>query len=152
MLVGSVVAIRKLFQMKNKDRVIIADLPEYIHHKTALFIFRGKKNGSYDVLPGQRYYIIPRHGFSLYSEMMIYVKAVNELGETKSAPVVLEPLSVTKFEPPEILKLYPAKYGCLRIEWKLSELHSWMENNIFEVHVKASDGVEWRDLHVSRRD
>lgn len=43
------------------------------------------------------HYVIPRPDFVLFSEMEIYVKAVNELGETASAPLTLEPMSVGKY-------------------------------------------------------
>lgn len=107
---------------------------------------RGKSNESYALPAGHHHITIPRSGFSLFSKMTIYVRAVNELGEAKSVPVVLEPVSVAKFEPPEILNIYADKCGCLTMHWKLFKIE-WMDNRIFEVHVKATDSEQWRDQH-----
>lgn len=51
------------------------------------------KSHTYELLPGVHHYTIPRSGFVLFSEMEIYVKAVNELGEATSVPITLEPIS-----------------------------------------------------------
>lgn len=51
------------------------------------------KNHTYELLPGVHHYTIPRSDFVLFSEMEIYVKAVNELGEATSVPITLEPVS-----------------------------------------------------------
>lgn len=56
------------------------------------------ENYIYDVPSGQNQYIIPRAGFVLFSEMEIYVKAVNELGEATSLPITLEPVSAGRKE------------------------------------------------------
>uniref|UniRef100_A0A8C6UW14 Colony stimulating factor 3 receptor n=1 Tax=Neogobius melanostomus TaxID=47308 RepID=A0A8C6UW14_9GOBI len=103
---------------------------------------RGSKNYSYVLPPGHHSHTIPRSGFSFYSEMEIYVKAVNELGESNSVPVTLEPLSAAKFEPPEITNIHtlPNKYGCLRMLWKLSLQESWVRDSMnVEVQVTADD-------------
>lgn len=51
------------------------------------------KNHTYEVLPEVRRYTIPRSGFVFFSEMEIYVKAANVLGEATSAPITIEPIS-----------------------------------------------------------
>lgn len=56
------------------------------------------ENHSYDVLPGLDHYTVPRSGIVLFSEMEIYVKAVNELGAATSLPITLEPVSAGRKE------------------------------------------------------
>lgn len=56
------------------------------------------ENHTYEVQPGLRHYTIPRSGFVLFSQMQIYVKAVNQLGEVMSPPIVLEPVSAGEKE------------------------------------------------------
>lgn len=51
------------------------------------------QNHSYELPPGVHRYNIPRADFVFFSEMKIYVRAANELGEAISEPVVLEPIS-----------------------------------------------------------
>lgn len=55
-------------------------------------------NHIYDVPSGQNHYIIPRDELVLFSEMEIYVKAVNELGDATSLPITLEPVSAGRRE------------------------------------------------------
>lgn len=50
------------------------------------------------MLSGLNRYIIPRAGFAFFSEMEIYVKAVNQLGEATSLPITLEPVSAGRKE------------------------------------------------------
>lgn len=52
-----------------------------------------EQNYSYELPPGVHRYNIPRSDFGLYSQMKIYVRAANKLGEAISEPVVLEPMS-----------------------------------------------------------
>lgn len=87
-------------------------------------------NYTYKLPPGIHRYTIPRSDFVLYSEMEIYVKAVNELGEATSVPIILEPVSAAKFDPPMILKVeaVPKRYGCLKLSWTLSRHQAWMSN------------------------
>uniref|UniRef100_A0A3P8WT50 Colony stimulating factor 3 receptor n=1 Tax=Cynoglossus semilaevis TaxID=244447 RepID=A0A3P8WT50_CYNSE len=89
------------------------------------------------------HYVIPRPDFVLFSEMEIYVKAVNELGETASAPLTLEPMSVAKFDPPNIVKVVavPKRLGCLQLHWTLSPDQSWMQIHrfILEVQIWTTD-------------
>lgn len=51
------------------------------------------ENNTYELPPGVHQYTIPRDGFVLFSEIEIYVKAVNDLGEATSVPITLEPVS-----------------------------------------------------------
>lgn len=53
---------------------------------------------TYDVLSGLNHHIIPRSGFGLSSEMEIYVKAVNGLGEATSLPITLDPIRAGRKE------------------------------------------------------
>lgn len=57
-----------------------------------------KENHTYEVQPGLHHYTILRSGFVLFSQMQIYVKAVNQLGEVMSPPIVLEPVSAGEKE------------------------------------------------------
>ncbi|XP_034029954.1 granulocyte colony-stimulating factor receptor [Thalassophryne amazonica] len=94
------------------------------------------KHKSYAVPAGVHHYAIPRSDFSWYQEMKIYVKVVNELGEATSLPIIVEPLSVAKFDPPTILKVevVPKKYGCLYLKWTLSQ--TWVLDSNFNMEVR----------------
>ncbi|TNN02162.1 hypothetical protein fugu_009649, partial [Takifugu bimaculatus] len=76
-------------------------------------------NYSYDVPPGLNHYTVPRFGIILFSEMEIYVKAVNELGTATSLPITLEPVSAAKFDPPVIKKIQAKAHGCLTLSVEL---------------------------------
>ncbi|XP_072317041.1 granulocyte colony-stimulating factor receptor [Eucyclogobius newberryi] len=109
------------------------------------YIRDSKKNHSYSVPPGRRHHTIPRSDFTWYSNMEIYVRAQNELGESASAAVVVEPLSAAKFDPPEILSLHapPKQYGCLKIRWQLSQHEAWVQDVInVEVRLTALNSVQ----------
>lgn len=115
-----------------------------LHTKRSRF-----RASSYNVPPGHHHYTIPRGGFSWFHDIEIYVKAVNELGETNSEPVILEPFSAAKFQPPQILNIQalPKKYGCLRILWEMS-LEPWVKVPMnVEVHLVASNREQRRDQH-----
>lgn len=114
---------------------------------------RDMKNHSYEVPPGLYHYVIPRSDFSILTEMEIYVKAVNELGETASAPVSLEPLSAAKFDPPEILNVAPTRNGCLRIYWRLCPQLNWVGNNLkLAVQLRTADsGNQWGEQPNAER-
>ncbi|TNN89110.1 Granulocyte colony-stimulating factor receptor [Liparis tanakae] len=104
------------------------------------------ENHTYELLPGRHRYTIPRFGFVLFSDVEIYVKAVNELGEATSAPIILEPVSSAKFDRPTILKIQavPKRYGCLKLSWSLSQHQVWMSNlqlNL-EVRLTTADGSQ----------
>lgn len=66
-------------------------------HAVCLIIFllysRDEENHTYDVPSGLNHYIIPRSGLVFFSEMEIYVKAVNQLGVATSLPIRFEPIS-----------------------------------------------------------
>lgn len=51
------------------------------------------ENHTYELPTGVHRFTIPRSGFVLFSDIKIYVKAENELGEVTSLPIVLEPVS-----------------------------------------------------------
>ncbi|KAM3614634.1 uncharacterized protein V6R79_017249 [Siganus canaliculatus] len=107
-------------------------------------IWDSNENHTYEVLPGVHQYTIPRSGFILFSDMEIFVKSVNELGEAVSTPITLEPVSAAKFDPPVILKVQavPKKYACLKLNWGLSENQAWMRNyrlNL-KVQLEIADG------------
>nr|XP_040020391.1 granulocyte colony-stimulating factor receptor [Gasterosteus aculeatus aculeatus]XP_040020392.1 granulocyte colony-stimulating factor receptor [Gasterosteus aculeatus aculeatus] len=112
----------------------------HLHTKYTLHtqIWDSNENNTYEPPPGVHRYSIPRSGFVLFSDIRISVKAVNELGEATSAPLVLEPVSAAKFDPPTIVRIQTKKYGCLQLSWNLSQQQAWM--------------VNWRlDLEVRRR-
>ncbi|XP_029308438.1 granulocyte colony-stimulating factor receptor [Cottoperca gobio] len=104
------------------------------------------ENFTYELLAGVQRYIIPRSGFVLFSDMEIYVKAVNELGEATSAPITLEPVSAAKFDRPTILKFQasPKSYSCLKLSWSLSQHQAWMCDQLnLEVQLKTGDSSQW---------
>lgn len=115
-------------------------------------IWDSDENHTYELPPGVHRYTIPRSGFVLFSEMKIYVKAANDLGEATSAPIILEPISAAKFDPPKILKMQvvPKRYGCLRLSWSLSQQQIWMRDlrlNL-EVRLKTLDGSQWNEQPI----
>ncbi|XP_075907045.1 granulocyte colony-stimulating factor receptor isoform X3 [Nelusetta ayraudi] len=110
------------------------------------------QNHSYELPPGVHRYNIPRSDFVFFSEMKIYVKAANELGEAISEPVVLEPISAAKFDPPSIVKIL-AGSGCLKVNWSMSQQQTWMKNyklNL-EVRLRAADSGQWPEQLIFRR-
>ncbi|KAJ0066593.1 hypothetical protein NL108_015484, partial [Boleophthalmus pectinirostris] len=108
-----------------------------------------RKNFNYTLPPGQHHYSIPRSDFTWFSDMVLYVKAQNALGETTSVPVVVEPLGAAKFDPPEILYVRPLskKYGCLRIHWKLSAHESWV-HDVMNVQVQLKPAEPGRNHNM----
>ncbi|XP_059194532.1 granulocyte colony-stimulating factor receptor [Centropristis striata] len=107
------------------------------------------ENQTYELQPGVHRYTIPRSGFVLFSDMEIYVKAVNELGEAASAPIILEPISSAKFDVPTIEKVQavPKRLGCLKLSWTLSQQQAWMRDyrlNV-EVRLKTADSSQWSE-------
>lgn len=126
---------------------------KYILHTE---IWDSKENHTYELPPGGHHYTIPRSGFVLFSEMKIYVKAQNDLGEATSAPIIVEPISAAKFDPPKIVKIQVVtkRYGCLRLSWSLSQHQVWMRDyrlNL-EVRLKTADSRQWNEqpIFVSR--
>ncbi|KAK1895585.1 Granulocyte colony-stimulating factor receptor [Dissostichus eleginoides] len=114
-------------------------------------IWDTNENFTYKLPARVHRYIIPRTGFGLFSDMKIYVKAVNELGETTSEPIILEPVSAAKFDPP-ILKIQavPRRYGCLQLSWSLSQQQAWMRDfrlNL-EVRLKTADSRYWSEQPI----
>ncbi|XP_028986143.1 granulocyte colony-stimulating factor receptor isoform X2 [Betta splendens] len=111
-----------------------------------------KKNWTYEVPPGLHRFTIPRSGLVLFSEMKIYVKAVNELGDATSSPVVLEPVSAAKFDLPRILRVnaVPGRSGCLRLRWALSQHQTWLHEQCFnlEVRLKPADSNQWNEQPI----
>lgn len=110
------------------------------------------KNYTYKLPTGVNHHTIPRSHLGLFSEMEIYVKAVNELGEVASVPIVLEPISAAKFDPPKILTLeaVPRRYGCLKLSWSLSQHQAWTSNlrlNL-EVQLKTADSSQWSEQPI----
>lgn len=111
-----------------------------------------KKNHTYELLPGVHRHTIPRSDFVLFSEMEIYVKAVNDLGEATSVPVVLEPVSAAKFDPPTILRVevVPKRYSCLKLSWSLSQHQAWMSHyrlNL-EIRLKTADNSQGTEQSI----
>ncbi|KAF3692181.1 Granulocyte colony-stimulating factor receptor [Channa argus] len=110
-------------------------------------IRESNENRTYELQTGADHYIIPRSDFVLFSEMKVYIKADNELGEATSVPVVLEPVSAAKFDPPKILKVetVPKMYGCLKLRWNLSQHQSWMSvyRLNLEVRLKPAESSQW---------
>ncbi|XP_056300982.1 granulocyte colony-stimulating factor receptor isoform X2 [Pseudoliparis swirei] len=114
----------------------------HLHTKYTLHtaIRDSNENHTYELLPGLHRYIIPRFGFVLFSDVEIYVKAVNELGEATSAPIILEPVSSAKLDRPTILKIQavPKRYGCLKLSWSLSQQQVWMSNLKLNLEVRLT--------------
>ncbi|XP_053183920.1 granulocyte colony-stimulating factor receptor [Scomber japonicus] len=112
-------------------------------------IWDSNESHAYNLQPGVHRYTIPRSDFVLFSDMDIYVKAVNELGEATSAHITLEPVSAAKFDQPRILKVevVPRRYGCLKLSWCLSQHQAWMHNFhlSLEVRLKTADSSQWSE-------
>uniref|UniRef100_UPI0037E78A7F granulocyte colony-stimulating factor receptor n=1 Tax=Semicossyphus pulcher TaxID=241346 RepID=UPI0037E78A7F len=113
------------------------------------------KNHSYNPRQGVHRYVIPRSDFSLFSDMEVYVKAVNEVGEAMSLPIILEPVSAAKFDPPTILNIQAAskRYGCLKLSWSLSQHQAWMQGDRLnlEVRLKTADSSRWSEQPIPVR-
>ncbi|XP_077383116.1 granulocyte colony-stimulating factor receptor isoform X2 [Festucalex cinctus] len=108
-----------------------------------------KWSHTYKVPPGVRSYAIPRSGFVLFSEMEIYVKAVNPLGETSSARLALEPVSSAKFDPPKIVKLLALGLGCLMLKWDFAPNQDWMKEFVtLEVRLKTEASSLWNEQPI----
>ncbi|XP_039974588.1 granulocyte colony-stimulating factor receptor isoform X2 [Xiphias gladius] len=120
--------------------------------ETHLLTKDSKENYTYKLPAGVHQYTIPRSDFVLFSEMEIYVEAVNELGEATSAPIILEPVSATKFDPPKILKVeaVPKRYGCLKLSWSLSQHQAWMHDYCLnlELRFKTADSSQWSEKPI----
>lgn len=111
-----------------------------------------KREKTYELPPGVHHYTIPRSDFVLFSEMEIFVKAVNVLGQATSKHLLLEPVGAAKFEPPKILKVQsePNRYGCLKLRWCLSDQQVWVPvpRLSLEVLLKPTDNEEQSELTV----
>uniref|UniRef100_UPI003AAABF6E granulocyte colony-stimulating factor receptor n=1 Tax=Centroberyx gerrardi TaxID=166262 RepID=UPI003AAABF6E len=109
-------------------------------------------NHTYELPTGVYRYTIPRTGFVLFSDMEICVKAVNELGEASSLPIILEPLGSAKFDPPEILKVQvePKRHGCLRLSWSLSQHQAWVpvSHLNLQVRLKSAGSSQWSEQPI----
>ncbi|XP_041759596.2 granulocyte colony-stimulating factor receptor [Coregonus clupeaformis] len=109
-----------------------------------------QESNTYVLPPGAQHYRIPRTGFVLFSEIEIYVKAVNALGQATSTPLLLEPMKSAKFDPPKVLKVQaePNRYGCLRLSWCLSEQQAWVTIVSLEVRQKTANSKQWSEEPV----
>lgn len=109
------------------------------------------QNKTYEMQPAVNHYRIPRSDFVLYSDMEIYVKGVNALGQATSSHLVLEPLASAKFEPPKILNVQTElKYGCLQISWSLVQEQIWVSpaNLNLEVRMKTEESHWWPEERI----
>ncbi|XP_037310513.2 granulocyte colony-stimulating factor receptor [Pungitius pungitius] len=128
----------------------------HLHTKYTLHtqICDSNENDTYEPLPGVHRYSIPRSGFVLFSNIHIYVKAVNELGEATSEAVDLEPVSAAKFDPPTIVRIQavPRKYGCLKLSWNLSQQLAWTASLRLDLEVRLTpaDGGQWGEQPILR--
>ncbi|KAM4581492.1 granulocyte colony-stimulating factor receptor isoform 1-T2 [Odontesthes bonariensis] len=115
-------------------------------------IWDSNENHTYEPPPGIHRYNIPRSGFVLFSEMKIYVKVENDLGEATSSPIMLEPVGAAKFDPPNIIRIQavPERVGCLRLSWSLSQHQAWMQDSRLnlEVRLKVADATNWNEKPI----
>ncbi|CAN9513827.1 unnamed protein product [Ophioblennius macclurei] len=113
------------------------------------------ENHSYELPAGVHHFNIPRSHFSIFTDMKLYVKSANDLGEATSSPITLEPIGAAKFDPPTILRIQvvPGRYGCLTLSWCLSEEQAWLRNQILniEVRLKTADSSEWSEAIPVRK-
>uniref|UniRef100_A0A3P9IVW5 Colony stimulating factor 3 receptor (granulocyte) n=1 Tax=Oryzias latipes TaxID=8090 RepID=A0A3P9IVW5_ORYLA len=117
------------------------ELQTYLHTSYSLHSKTRESNYTYEAPAGVHRYTIPRSDLSLFSDMNIYVKAVNELGQAISTAITLEPVSSAKLDPPKIECItVPKKPGCLQLKWILIQ-NSWIQIRSLnlEVLVKAAD-------------
>lgn len=63
------------------------------------------QNYSYQLQPGVHSYNIPRADFVFFSELKIYLKAANELGEAISESIVLEPISAGELQSVQLQRI-----------------------------------------------
>ncbi|XP_061675847.1 granulocyte colony-stimulating factor receptor [Syngnathoides biaculeatus] len=106
-------------------------------------------NHTYELQPGDRSFTIPRSGFAFFSEMEIYVKAVNPLGEARSEPLTLEPVSSAKFDPPKIMKLQAWGLSCLRLRWDFQKHQVWMKDFVsLQVRFKTAANNLWDERPI----
>ncbi|KAM9309866.1 granulocyte colony-stimulating factor receptor isoform 1-T3 [Pholidichthys leucotaenia] len=118
-------------------------------------IWDSNENHTYKPPPGVHHYTIPRSDFVLFSNMNVFIKAGNDLGEVTSVPITLEPISSAKFDPPKILaiEVVQRRYGCLRLRWSISQHQHWFKMNHLnlEVQLKTADSSRWNEpIFVSR--
>ncbi|KAM6910526.1 granulocyte colony-stimulating factor receptor [Xenentodon cancila] len=109
-------------------------------------ICHSNRKYTYELPPGVHHYSIPRPHFALYTDMKVFVKAKNDLGEATSTPLILEPVASAKLDLPEIVKIQePEKAGCLSLRWNLSPHQTWMTDGHLnlEVRLKTADSSEW---------
>ncbi|KAF6714996.1 Granulocyte colony-stimulating factor receptor [Oryzias melastigma] len=113
-----------------------------------------ESNYTYKAPAGVHSYTIPRSDLILFSDMKIYVKAENELGQAISAPITLEPVSAAKLDPPKIVSITVSKKpGCLRLNWMLTH-QSWIHagNLNLEVLLQTADSRHWTIKQIICRD
>ncbi|XP_010899377.2 granulocyte colony-stimulating factor receptor [Esox lucius] len=111
------------------------------------------ENNTYMLPPDIHHFKIPRAGFVLFSNIEIYVKAVNALGQATSKHLLLEPMSSAKFDPPKVLKFQaePNRFGCLKLSWSLSEQQKWVVTKVnLEVQLKTANSRSEEPVPVPR--
>ncbi|XP_056107607.1 granulocyte colony-stimulating factor receptor [Rhinichthys klamathensis goyatoka] len=86
------------------------------------------EKAQYEIPPGQHFYLIPRDSYSKYSELEVYVTAVNVLGNATSASLELIPMDTAKFNAPEIKSVEADAPGCLQYSWSLPQ--SWVQSTL----------------------
>ncbi|XP_062848236.1 granulocyte colony-stimulating factor receptor [Trichomycterus rosablanca] len=91
---------------------------------------------SYVPLPEEYLYRVPRHGFTLYSTVQVFVEAVNDFGRATSELLMFNPMETAKLDPPEI-KVGTKRFECLEHNWSLSRKQSWIRNSLYvEISLK----------------
>ncbi|KAG5271419.1 hypothetical protein AALO_G00179530 [Alosa alosa] len=99
---------------------------------------------NYSIQPGVNHISIPRTEFLLYSEMQVFVKVQNSLGQATSQPLTFIPMEKAKLDMPRIkrVKPEPGKYGCLTHSWSLSDDQAWVMSKLdIELHLKPVDNT-----------
>ncbi|KAM9488531.1 granulocyte colony-stimulating factor receptor [Clarias gariepinus] len=102
--------------------------------------------------PEENNYRVPRGGFTLFSEMQVYVVASNFLGQAKSAILVLDPMKTAKLDAPLIQAVGTQTFGCLEYKWGLAHTQKWIRNSInIEIKYKPVNNEFFNKEQIIRK-
>ncbi|XP_062395294.1 granulocyte colony-stimulating factor receptor [Sardina pilchardus] len=93
---------------------------------------------NYSIPPGVNHISIPRTEFHLFSEMQVFVKVQNALGQATTQPLTFTPMENAKLDMPTIQSVKPerGRNGCLTNTWSLSADQNWMMKTKLEIELR----------------
>ncbi|XP_067093930.1 granulocyte colony-stimulating factor receptor [Osmerus mordax] len=122
---------------------------QYTLHTEISDLPKSERKKTYEIPLGVHHFTIQRGDFVLFSDMEIFVRAVNALGQATSKHLLLEPVASAKFDPPNIVAIQsePNSNGCLKFCWSLSDQLLWVpETGLnLEVLLKPADKERWNE-------